>query len=131
MLIHAYSKFLELIKFNLRKFINLCNAALMRMLLILSLIVAALSFTGSVKAADFCVDHDCYREMTISHDDAPSNTPEQPCSDCCLHHCGHVLFSGKIQNPQSSLLLRKFHLVEPPMLQGREPSGLFRPPQAA
>lgn len=103
----------------------------MRLLLIIALIVASLSFTGVVKAADFCADHDCQQEMSVAQDDAPSQAPDVPCNDCCLHHCGHMVFSGKVQNVQLPLVLSKYSRIEPPSLQGREPAGLFRPPQAA
>lgn len=103
----------------------------MRLLLIISLIVATLTFTGTVKAADFCADHDCQQSMSVAQDDAPSKAPEMPCKDCCLHHCGHVLFYGKVQSAQLPLVLGNYSRIETPMLNGREPAGLFRPPQAA
>ena len=103
----------------------------MRLLLIISLIVATLSFTGIVEAADFCADHNCQQEMNVAQDNAPNDAPELPCSDCCLHHCGHELFYGKQQNSQQSVVQSKYGCIEPPALQGREPAGLLRPPQAA
>jgi hypothetical protein len=101
----------------------------MRLLLVIAMLVASLSFTGVVNAADFCMDHDCQQEMMSGQDEAPANAPD-PCHDCCLHHCGHMVLSGKGQT-EPSLTASKFRPSETPALQGHDPSGLLRPPKAA
>lgn len=101
----------------------------MRLLLVIAILVASLSFTGVVKAADYCVDHACQQEMVLGHDDAPANSDE-PCHDCCLHSCGHVLLSGEAQSTPT-LTASQFRAADIPALHGLEPSGLLRPPRAA
>lgn len=102
----------------------------MRLLLVIAVLISSLSFTGVVKAADFCLEHNCQQEMGIGQDDAPSNTPDEPCHDCCLHHCGHVLFTVIAQeNPD--LPVDQFHVADAPSVHGLDPSGLLRPPKTA
>ncbi len=103
----------------------------MRLLLVIAMFVASLSFAGVVKAGEFCAAKNCQHEMSSDRDDAPSKSSEAPCDDCCMHHCGHFVFSGKVQNSLPAMSADQLAVADTPRLRGYEPSGLLRPPRAA